>query len=128
MKVLLDTNAFLWWLGNQSRLTVQACEVIQDPDNEVFVSVASAWEIIIKARSGKLTLPESPELYIPSRISHYDFQLLPINIQHVLQLWMLADHHRDPFDRIMIAQSQVEQLSIITSDQIIPQYPVQVIW
>jgi PIN domain nuclease of toxin-antitoxin system len=115
-------------LGNKNRLTVQACEVIQDPDNEVFVSVASAWEIIIKARSGKLILPESPELYIPRRIAHYGFQLLPIDIQHVLQLWVLANHHRDPFDRIMIAQSQVEQLSIITSDQIIPQYPVQVIW
>jgi PIN domain nuclease of toxin-antitoxin system len=75
-----------------------------------------------------LILPESPELYIPKRIAHYGFQLLSIDIQHVLQLWGLADYHRDPFDRIMIAQSQVEQLPIITSDQIIPQYSVQVIW
>jgi PIN domain nuclease of toxin-antitoxin system len=80
-------------LGNKNRLTVQACKVIQDPEHEVFVSVASAWEIIIKARSGKLTLPESPELYISRRIAHYGFQLLSIDMQHVLQLWMLADHH-----------------------------------
>jgi PIN domain nuclease of toxin-antitoxin system len=128
MKALLDTNAFLWWLGKKDRLTAQAYEIIQDPENEMFLSVACVWEIIIKMRSGKLTLPDSPELYIPSRIDHYGFQLLPIEIRHVLQLWTLAEHHRDPFDRILVAQSQVEQLPIITSDQTIPKYPVQVIW
>jgi PIN domain nuclease of toxin-antitoxin system len=128
MKALLDTNAFLWWLGKKDRLTAQAYEIIQDPENEMFLSVACVWEIIIKTRSGKLMLPDSPELYIPSRIAHYGFQLLPIEIRHVLQLWTLAEHHRDPFDRILVAQSQVEQLPIITSDQTIPKYSVQVIW
>lgn len=128
MKALLDTNAFLWWLGKKDRLTAQAYEIIQDPENEMFLSVACVWEIIIKTRSGKLTLPDSPELYVPSRIAYYGFQLLPIEIGHVLQLWTLAEHHRDPFDRILVAQSQVEQLPIITSDQTIPKYSVQVIW
>jgi PIN domain nuclease of toxin-antitoxin system len=128
MRVLLDTNAFLWWLGKKERLTAQAYAVIQDPENDVFLSVASIWEILIKARSGKLTLPESPERYIPSRIAHYGFELLSIEIRHVLQLWTLAEYHRDPFDRILVAQSQVEQLPIITSDRIIPQYSVEVIW
>ena len=128
MKALLDTNAFLWWLGKKDRLTTQAYAIIQNPENEIFLSVASAWEIIIKARSGKLTLPDSPEQYIPSRVAYYGFELLPIEIKHVLHLWTLAEHHRDPFDRILVAQSQVEQLPIITSDQTIPKYPVQVIW
>jgi PIN domain nuclease of toxin-antitoxin system len=128
MKALLDTNAFLWWLGKKDRLTAQAYEIIQDLENEIFLSVACVWEIMIKTRSGKLILPDSPELYIPSRIAHYGFQLLPIEMKHVLQLRVLAEHHRDPFDRILVAQSQVEQLPIITSDPIIPKYSVQVIW
>ena len=128
MKALLDTNAFLWWVGKKDRLTTQAYAIIQDPENEIFLSVASAWEIIIKARSGKLILPDSPERYIPSRVAYYGFRLLPIEARHVLQLWTLAEHHRDPFDRILVAQSQVELLPIITSDQTIPKYPVQVIW
>lgn len=128
MKALLDTNAFLWWLGKKDRLTAQAYEIIQDLENEIFLSVACVWEIMIKTRSGKLILPDSPELYIPSRIAHYGFQLLPIEMKHVLQLRVLAEHHRDPFDRILMAQSQVEQLPIITSDQIISKYSVQVIW
>ncbi len=87
MKALLDTNAFLWWLGKKDRLTAQAYEIIQDPDNEIFVSIACVWEIIIKTRSGKLTLADLPDLYILNRIAHCGFQLLPIEIRHVLQLW-----------------------------------------
>ena len=90
--------------------------------------VASAWEMIIKTRIGKLTLPESPESYIPARIDYYCFQLLPMEMEHVLQIWNLPNHHKDPFDRVLIAQSQVESLPIITKDEKISLYDVEVIW
>ncbi|NEQ83530.1 MAG: type II toxin-antitoxin system VapC family toxin [Moorea sp. SIO2I5] len=128
MQALLDTNAFLWWAADDPRLSATARETIQDPDNAIFFSVASAWEIIIKTRIGKLTLPESPESYIPTRVDYYCFQILPIEIKHVLQIWKLDSHHKDPFDRVLIAQSQVENLPIITKDAKISLYDIDILW
>jgi PIN domain nuclease of toxin-antitoxin system len=128
MRVLLDTHAFIWWVTNDSQLSDAARAYIADPDNDVFLSTASAWEIVIKVNIGKLILPEPPESYIPSRLASNQLESLPIQMNHVLQVSALPNHHRDPFDRILIAQSQVEQMPILTADNLIAQYSVNVIW
>ncbi|WP_313954418.1 type II toxin-antitoxin system VapC family toxin [Anabaena subtropica] len=99
-----------------------------DSGNNLFFSAASAWEIVIKVRLGKLNLPEPPETYIPSRLTMNRFESLPIQMNHALQVVNLPALHQDPFDRIIIAQSQVEKMPIITVDNKITQYPVDVIW
>ncbi|BAY64428.1 hypothetical protein NIES22_45260 [Calothrix brevissima NIES-22] len=128
MKALLDTHAFIWWVTDDSQLSSTARSVIGDPNNVLFLSSASAWEIIIKVRLGKLDLPESPEIYIPSRLIINRFESLSIQIIHALQVANLPDLHRGPFDRIIIAQSQVENLPIVTVDSQIHQYSVDIIW
>ncbi|MBF2017618.1 MAG: type II toxin-antitoxin system VapC family toxin [Rivularia sp. T60_A2020_040] len=128
MKVLLDTHAFLWWVTEDSRLSSTARNIITDSNNQLFLSAASAWEIVIKARLGKLTLPEAPEIYIPSRLATNRFESLSIDMIHALQVVNLPDLHKDPFDRIIIAQSQVEKMPILTLDSQINRYSVDVIW
>ncbi len=128
MNVLLDTHAFLWWVIDDSQLSITAKTIIAEPTNTIYLSVVSAWEIIIKERTGKLSLPESPETYIPSRLTANRFVTLPVEMPHVLQIVALPDHHRDPFDRLLIAQSQVENLPLLTVDHLISQYSVNVIW
>ncbi|MGL5873583.1 MAG: type II toxin-antitoxin system VapC family toxin [Xenococcaceae cyanobacterium] len=128
MLALLDTNAFLWWVTDDERLSSQARGVISDPSNTLIFSIVSAWEIVIKANLGKLPLPEPPETYIPNRVSYYGFQTLTIEMKHVLHISKLESHHNDPFDRLLIAQSQVENIPIITIDRKISLYDVEVIW
>lgn len=128
MNVLLDTHAFLWWVIDDVQLSTTAKAIIAEPANTIYLSVVSAWEIIIKERTGKLSLPESPETYIPSRLTANRFVTLPVEMPHVLQIALLPDHHRDPFDRLLIAQSQVENLPLLTVDHLISQYSVKVIW
>lgn len=128
MRAMLDTHAFIWWVMNDPQLSLTAKTIIADPGNLLFLSAASAWEIVIKVRLGKLTLPEAPESYIPSRLKMNRFESLSIQLVHALQVKHLPDLHRDPFDRIIIAQSQVENIPIVTVDSQIMQYPVDVIW
>ena len=128
MKALLDTHAFIWWVTDDSRLSSTARGIIADESNVLFLSAASAWEIVIKVRLGKLNLPEPPETYIPSRLTMNRYESLPIQMVHALQVVNLPDFHRDPFDRIIIAQSQVEKMPIVTVDTQVTRYPVDVIW
>ncbi|MBN4002161.1 type II toxin-antitoxin system VapC family toxin [Nostoc sp. 'Peltigera membranacea cyanobiont' 210A] len=128
MRALLDTHAFIWWVTNDPQLSANARNLIADSGNILFLSVVSAWEIVIKNKLGKLTLPEPVEQYIPTRLAINRFESLPIQMSHVLQVASLPNIHRDPFDRILIAQSQVENLPIVTIDQKITQYLVQTIW
>ena len=128
MRALLNTHAFIWWVTDDSQLSANARNVIADSGNILFLSVVSAWEIVIKNKLGKLTLPEPVEQYIPGRLAINRFESLPIQMSHVLQVASLPSIHRDPFDRILIAQSQVENLPIVTIDQQITQYLVQTIW
>ena len=128
MQALLDTHTFLWWATNDSKLSAAAHTIIANPQNDIFFSIVSAWEIVIKTQIGKLLLPESPEIYIPSRISHYGFITLSINLEDVIQIGQLESHHNDPFDRLLIAQSQVRNLPIITADTQFSLYNVNVIW
>jgi PIN domain nuclease of toxin-antitoxin system len=128
MRVLLDTHSFLWWVGGSLRLTPRATDVISKPDTEVLVSVASAWEIAIKASIGRLDLEEPAEQYVPARLRRHGFAALPVELAHALRAGALPRHHGDPFDRLLIAQAQVEDLPIISADPLIGLYDVEVIW
>jgi PIN domain nuclease of toxin-antitoxin system len=128
MNALLDTHTFLWWVADAPQLSKNAKNFIANPDNKIFFSAAGAWEIIIKVGTGKLILPEEPATYITSRLESNRFKILPIELSHTLQIAKLPDLHRDPFERIIIAQSQITELPILTVDRLIVQYPVDVIW
>ncbi|ELS04550.1 hypothetical protein Xen7305DRAFT_00042840 [Xenococcus sp. PCC 7305] len=128
MQVLLDTNAFLWWVTNDNKLSSAARNIISDSQNDIFFSIVSAWEIVIKSQIGKLPLPDSPEIYIPSRLNYYRFKTLSISLKDVLQIRNLKNHHNDPFDRLLIAQSQIRKLPIITADSKFHLYDVYIIW
>ncbi|MBD1937868.1 type II toxin-antitoxin system VapC family toxin [Microcoleus sp. FACHB-68] len=128
MRVVLDTHTFLWWVTDAPQLSNTVRGIIADSDNTILFSAASAWEIVIKVRTGKLILPEEPESYIPSRLAANQFESLPIQMNHVLQVAKLPGYHKDPFDRILIAQSQIEKIPILTIDNLITQYAVSSIW
>ena len=128
MKILLDTCTFLWIITDNPKLSLQAKKLFIDPYNEVYLSVASTWEIAVKYTLGKLQLPKSPEKYIPSKRKQHDIDSLPLNEEATLYLTKLPDLHKDPFDRILICQAIVAGLSILTPDELIAQYPLRSIW
>ncbi|MEO8356551.1 MAG: type II toxin-antitoxin system VapC family toxin [Chloroflexota bacterium] len=128
MRYLLDTHTFLWWNMDDAQLSPLARELIANGNNEIFLSAASAWEITIKTARGRLTLPEDPTRYVSNRLSLHGFQALPVQIHHAVQVYKLPLHHADPFDRLLIAQSQIESMSLISVDMEIRKYEVEVIW
>ena len=128
MKLLLDTHAFLWWIMDDPKLSPQAADAIQGSDNDIYVSVASAWEIAIKAGLGKLKLPDTPKRFVPRQLAANNFLVLPINLDHGLAVQDLPLHHRDPFDRLLVTQSQIEKMPIVTDDGLIKRYGVKVLW
>ena len=128
MKAILDTHVFLWWNMNDPQLSKIAREIISDGRNELFLSAASAWEIAIKAARGRLMLPDYPAKYVADRLAFHHFQALPIQVSHALQVYSLPEIHRDPFDRLLVAQSQLEALPILTADTSIARYEVVTIW
>ncbi len=127
MTLLLDTHAFLWWLDDNSRLGPTARAVIADPDNTVWVSAASAWEIAIKTGLGRLEMSEPPEEVLPREIERGGFRSLAISVEHALAVRTLPPHHRDPFDRLLIAQAKVEDLRLVTADRSFADYDVDLI-
>lgn len=120
MRLLLDTHVLLWWLANNSRLSAYTRAAIADPDNQVFVSAVSAWEIEIKRAIGKLEAPED----LLGAIAANDFERLDIKIEHSLRLRELPLHHNDPFDRMLIAQALYEDLTLLSGDKKIALYEV----
>jgi len=128
MRYLLDTHTFLWWNSDDPQLSKRARETISDGKNEIFLSAASAWEITIKTGRGRLILPEEPAAYVASRMSLYRFLPLPVQIGHALSVYELPKHHEDPFDRLLIAQSQLEEMPLITADKEIRRYKVKTVW
>jgi len=128
MRILLDTHTFLWWITDDPRLSAQARKVIRDKRNELLFSAASGWEIAIKARLGRLQLPDDLEQFIVAQLSINTMSVLPIQLNHALHVYTLPDHHRDPFDRMLVAQSQVEELPIVTADPQVSAYDVRTIW
>ena len=128
MTALLDTHVFLWVVSEPERLSESARKVIKDGTNELVLSVASLWEISIKVRIGKLPLPKPEDRYLRDHLSRNNVSTLPVEARHVLELMSIPLHHRDPFDRLLIAQSLVEGIPIISADSALKQYSAKVIW
>lgn len=128
MKVLLDTHALLWWLFDDPKLSRKARKAIADPATEALVSSASAWEIATKHRLGKLPEAGDVATKLPAYLRAGRFTELPISVQHALRAGSLPGPHRDPFDRMLIAQAAIENLPIVTNDPILRDYGVSVIW
>jgi PIN domain nuclease of toxin-antitoxin system len=128
MKILVDTHTFLWWNEASSKLSRRASTLLADSRNTLFLSVASVWELVMKVQSGKLKIPEPPSIYVPTRAAHYGIEILPITLAHALAVESLPAHHRDPFDRILVAQAQVEKLPILTVDQEVRRYSIKTLW
>ncbi len=128
MRVLLDTHVFLWWINDDPHLSARARTVMTGAEHTLYFSAASGWEIAIKARIGKLTLPAEPAPFIAHELHNNRIRPLPMQLNHALHTYALPMLHRDPFDRILIAQSQLENLPILTVDHFITQYAVDTIW
>lgn len=126
MDLLLDTNAFIWWLDDSPRIGRQARLAISDPLSEVFVSAASFWELAIKLSLRKLNVRTDAASWVPQELQRNRFRPLPIQFHHALAVEHLPYHHRDPFDRLLIAQAIVEDLTIITGDSEFDAYAVRV--
>jgi PIN domain nuclease of toxin-antitoxin system len=128
MKGLLDTHTFLWWVTDHTLLSTRVQSILRDRSNQIFVSAATGWEIAIKSQIGKLSFPTPPEPFMQQQVTLNSFLALPITLEHGLQVYHLPLHHSDPFDRILIAQSQLEGIPLLTADSKISQYDVDVIW
>jgi len=124
MKLLLDTHIFLWYITADLRLPTLFRDEIREPKNEVFLSIASLWEVIIKYNLGKLPLPDSPEIYIPNERRQHQIKSLSLHENAVKELVNLPALHRDPFDRILICQALANNLTIVTVDTQIQNYNV----
>ena len=128
MRLLLDTCAFLWIVADAPELSPRALELFRAPDNEVFLSAGSAWEIAIKHALGRLPLPDAPERFVPDMREAHGIAPLPIDEEAALHISRLPDLHRDPFDRLLVSQAIVHGLTILTPDPLITRYPARTVW
>jgi PIN domain nuclease of toxin-antitoxin system len=129
VRVLLDAHAFLWWASTRgSRLSERARELVADGGTDVLVGAGVLYEIGIKAEIGRLDLPGPPDTYLPRLLRRFAFGVLPISEEHALRAAVLPMIHRDPWDRLLIAQAQIESMAIVTVDPAIAQYDVETIW
>lgn len=128
MKILLDTCTFLWITTGSPQLSSTARRLFEDPNNEVYLSAISAWEMAIKSSLGKLLLPEPAARFVPSRRTAHHIDALPLDEESALQLERLPRLHGDPFDRMLICQSIVHGMAILTPDALVRQYPARVLW
>jgi PIN domain nuclease of toxin-antitoxin system len=127
VNLLLDTQALIWWRQGSRRLGPHARATIERHATAVRVSAASAWEIAIKSRAGRLRLREPLHVWMPAAIEHSGFELLNVTVHHAVAVADLPDHHPDPFDRLLIAQAQLESLTIVTSDAAFYGYDVRLL-
>jgi len=128
MRLLLDTCTFLWIVGGAKELSSRARSAFADPANEVFLSAASAWEIAVKHRLGKLPLPAAPAEFVPAQRAAHGIEPLAVEEESALHIAKLPDLHRDPFDRMLVAQALVGGLVLVTPDDTIRRYPVRILW
>jgi len=128
MRLLLDTHTFLWWLDDDRQLSAAARSALASGRNECFLSLASCWEMAVKSSLGKLRLAKPIERFIPEELRNNDFQLLSIDFRHVAKVEVLPFHHRDPFDRLLVAQSLTEKMAIVSADAVLSDYGVKRIW
>jgi PIN domain nuclease of toxin-antitoxin system len=122
VRLLLDTNAFIWWVGDDARLGPAARAAIAEPGNDVYVSAASAWEISIKVARGRLRFGD-----VAQALDTHDFEPLAIEVEHGVAAGALPPHHGDPFDRVLIAQARAERLAVVTADEAFVRYGVDVV-
>lgn len=128
MKLLLDTHAFLWFILGDAQLSDGAQSLVADPANDPLLSPASYWEIAIKISLGKYTLAEDFAEFMESQIRENDFTVLPITVEHAAVIAKLPFHHRDPFDRLLIAQAMTENVPVLSADEVLDLYPVTRMW
>lgn len=128
MRILLDTHAFLWWITDSKQLSTTAREIIANSSNEILFSAVSGWEIGIKVSLKKIKLTAKPESFIISQINKNGFQLLSLSAQQALRAASLPNHHKDPFDRMLICQAQAENIPILSVDPYFRRYDVKVVW
>jgi len=126
--ILVDTHVWLWLNGSVERLSSGALELLSSPETEVYLSAASAWEIGIKHTAGRLSLPLPPDEYIAHRLVDNGISPLPIHHGHALRAASLPFHHRDPFDRMLVAQAQMEGFKLMTADRVLIEYDVEIVW
>ena len=127
MRVLLDTHVWLWLQSEPERLSEASLEMLANPANELLLSAASAWEIAVKVGLGKLLLPAPPADYVPRRLATSGTTALPVELRHALHVATLPRHHSDPFDRLLVAQAQVEGLPLMTADPQLGAYEVEIL-
>ncbi len=127
MKFLIDTHCWLWLQTERKRFNADLLQTLADPSSQRYLSAASVWEIVVKHAIGKLPLPEPPSIYVPDRMRLSQVRGLAITHVHALAVAALPPHHRDPFDRILVAQAQVEGLTLVTADMALEQYDVRLI-
>ena len=128
MRLLLDTCTFLWIVSNRGKVSARVVGMYESPDNVVYLSTASAWEMAVKCATGRLTLGDRPERFVPAQREAHGIMSLPIDEESALQAARLPALHRDPFDRILVCQAIVHGLVILTPDPLITQYPARTIW
>jgi PIN domain nuclease of toxin-antitoxin system len=128
MKLLLDTHTFLWWILDDPKLSARAREIIGDNRNTLYWSAASTWEVSIKYALERLPLPAAPEDFLPAELGKNRIESLPIIDAHAFRAGRLPRHHRDPFDRMLAAQAQVESLGLISNDRQLSLYHVDLHW
>jgi PIN domain nuclease of toxin-antitoxin system len=127
MRLLLDTHIFLWFISGDKRLPNSVRESIQNFENEIYLSVISLWETIIKYQLGKLLLPEAPEIYLPKQRERHFISSLELDEASVSRLTEIPSLHRDPFDRILICQALEHDMTLVTVDDLVRSYPVSLL-
>jgi PIN domain nuclease of toxin-antitoxin system len=128
VKLLLDTHVFLWWIERNPHLSARASGLIADPDSEVFVSIVTVWEIAIKAALEQLEMPVDLGAFLRRQLQSNGFESLPVTFEHAVAVRDLPMHHRDPFDRLLVCQSRVESLALVSSDSAIAAYGADMVW
>lgn len=127
-RLLVDTQAFLWWVNGSPRVPRRVGRLFGDSGNELLLSMASCWEIAIKTSLGKLRLPQPPGAFLPLQLQANGMALLDISFSHVARVAELPFHHRDPFDRLIVAQPLVDGLPVVTADPVFTKYGVRRVW
>ena len=128
MNYLLDTHTFLWFIYDNPRISKKSLSILRNPRNDIYLSSTVAWEIAIKENIGKIEIHTSLNDLITQSLETYNFITLPVSLAHAIKVGTLPSIHRDPFDRILVAQAMVENLTILTSDPFIKKYKVKTAW
>ena len=128
MRALLDTHVLLWWLVDDTRISEKARRVLANSGSEIYFSAASSWELSIKVALGRLELPAPPRTLIPKVLREQSIQSLDVTHAHALAVAELPPHHRDTFDRMLVAQARLEKLAIVSGDPMIARYGTKIVW